>query len=134
MQQQFRTGFPVKPSHKQIDMRGLDNDILLLKSQKDLSKYKHVDDFTDVSRLEGFTLEKYIVTREKLCEAEHAPHCTLCAGLINVAKHVADNGFMRLNAAFHTTSPEVKYKSKDAKRKLLQMPLAALRVEVCEVT
>ncbi len=82
----------------------------------------------DVSTLEGFTLNKYITTRQRLCEAEHVQHCTLCTSFINVAKHIAENGFIQLNTAFRMTSPNIKYKSKDAKRKLLQMPLAALRI------
>ena len=90
--------------------------------------YYKVDDYTDVSILEEFTLEKYIITRQKLCEDQHGAPCTLCAGFINVAKHIAENGFLQLSTAFHMTSPNVKYKSKDAKRKLLQMPLAALRI------
>ena len=102
--------------------------MLSLKNQKKLSLYKKVDDYMDVSTLEGFTLNKYITTRQKLCEAEHVQHCTLCTSFINVAKHIAENGFIQLNTAFRMTSPNIKYKSKDAKRKLLQMPLAALRI------
>ena len=116
------------PSHEQNDLGGLIDDIQFFKKQKQLSKYLHVDDYTDVSKLEGFTLEKYIFVREKLCETEHAPNCTTCAGLISVAKHISENDFMRLSTALHMTSPGVNYKSKDAKRKLLQMPLAALQI------
>ena len=121
------------PSHERPDdLRGLIDDVQLLKNQRNLSKYIHVDNFTDVSKLEGFTLEKYIVTFKKLCKTEHAPSCTTCSSFIAVAKHIAENGFIRLSTAFSITSPTVKYKSKDAKRKLLQMPLAALRIKLHE--
>ena len=36
---------------------------------------------------------------------------------------------MRLNEAFSISSPGVKYKSTDAKRKVLQLPIAAIRVK-----
>ena len=38
-------------------LRGPDSDVILLKSFKDLSSCVRVDDFTDISALQGFTLE-----------------------------------------------------------------------------
>lgn len=112
MYQFLRGGFPVKPSHENTCtglLRGLDEDIQQLRCFKTLSNYKKVDDYTDVSSLQGFTLEQYIATREKLCQAEHNQHCKPCAGLLNVGKHIAKNGFIKLNDAFRMTSPELKY-------------------------
>lgn len=88
-----------------------------------------VDDFTDVSALRGFTLESYVVTKEKECIAEDTQPCKLCTRLLTVAKQIAHDGYIRLNEAFSISSPGVKYKSTDAKRKLLQMPLAAIRIK-----
>ena len=85
--------------------------------------------FTDVSRLEGFTLDKYIVTKENICYEEHKQPCTACIGLLSVAKQILDKGFIKLSGAFGMSTPGVKYKAKDAKRKLLQMPLAALKIK-----
>ena len=106
-----------------------ENDILRLKSFKNLSNYIQVDDVTDVSRLEGFTLDKYILTKENICYEEHKQPCTACIGLLSVAKQILDEGFIKLNEAFTMSTPGVKYKAKDAKRKLLQMPLAALKIK-----
>ena len=59
MYQQFRARgeFFVRPSHEDIDVRVHDDDITLLKSFKTLSNYIKVDNYTDVSSLEGFTLQ-----------------------------------------------------------------------------
>ena len=124
-------GFSGKPTlETSKSYRGLyENDILRLKSFKNLSNYIQVDDVTDVSRLEGFTLDKYILTKENICYEEHKQPCTACIGLLSVAKQILDEGFIKLNEAFAMSTPGVKYKAKDAKRKLLQMPLAALKIK-----
>lgn len=124
-------GFSGKPPlETSKTYRGLyENDILRLKSFKNLSNYIQVDDVTDVSRLEGFTLDKYILTKENICYEEHKQPCTACIGLLSVAKQILDEGFIKLNEAFAMSTPGVKYKAKDAKRKLLQMPLAALKIK-----
>ena len=124
-------GFSGKPPlETSRSYRGLyENDILRLKSFKNLSNYIQVDDVTDVSRLEGFTLDKYILTKENICYEEHKQPCTACIGLLSVAKQILDEGFIKLNEAFAMSTPGVKYKAKDAKRKLLQMPLAALKIK-----
>ena len=124
-------GFSGKPPlETSKSYRGLyENDILWLKSFKNLSNYIQVDDVTDVSRLEGFTLDKYILTKENICYEEHKQPCTACIGLLSVAKQILDEGFIKLNEAFAMSTPGVKYKAKDAKRKLLQMPLAALKIK-----
>ena len=124
-------GFSGKPPlETSKSYRGLyENDILRLKSFKNLSNYIQVDDVTDVSRLEGFTLDKYILTKENICYEEHKQPCTACIGLLSVAKQILDEGFIKLNEAFAMSTPGVKYKAKDAKRKLLQMPLAALKIK-----
>lgn len=123
-------GFSGKPPlETSKSYRGLyENDILRLKSFKNLSNYIQVDDVTDVSRLEGFTLDKYILIKENICYEEHKQPCTACIGLLSVAKQILDEGFIKLNEAFAMSTPGVKYKAKDAKRKLLQMPLAALKI------
>ena len=111
-------------------MRGpCENDIMRLKSFQNLSNYNKVDDFTDVSRLDSFTLDMYILTKEKICHGEHEQPCKACIGLLSVAKKILHEGFIQLNEAFAMSSPGIKYKAKDAKRKILQMPLAALRIK-----
>ena len=102
---------------------------MLLKSFKNLSNFVKVDDFTEISALEGFTLQSYVSAKEKICIAGHIQPCKLCTGLLTVAKQIVANGYIRLNEAFSISSPSIKYKSTDAKRKLLQMPLAVIRIK-----
>ena len=71
----------------------------------------------------------YILTKEKICHGEHEQPCKACIGLLSVAKKILHEGFIQLNEAFAMSSPGIKYKAKDAKRKILQMPLAALRIK-----
>ena len=74
-------------------------------------------------------MESYVATKEKICISEHTQPWKLCSGLLTVAKRIADDGYIRLTEAFSISSPGVKYKSTFAKRKLLQMPLAAIRIK-----
>ena len=72
----------------------------------------------------------YILAKEKICFEEHKQPCKACIGLISVVKQILHDGFLKLNeGSFSMSSPGIKYKAKDAKRKLLQMPLAALRIK-----
>lgn len=48
--------------------------------------------------------------------------------MLEVAKIVLEKGFVQLKAAFEIVSPQVRYRSLNAKRKLLQLPLAAIAV------
>ena len=92
-------------------------------------KLSKLNNFTDVSRLDGFTLDMYILTKEKIGYEEHKQPCSGCIGLLSVAKWILDDSFINLNEAFRMSNPSTrKYKAKDTKRKLLQMPLAALRI------
>lgn len=77
-----------------------ENDIMCLKSFQNLSNYIKLDNFTDVSRLDGFTLDMYILTKEKISCKEHKQPCSDCIGLLSVAKKILDDGFINLNEAF----------------------------------
>lgn len=52
----------------------------------------------------------------------------LTAGMLQVAKTVLDSGFCTLPYAFKVVSPNVAYNAERARRKLLHMPLVAVRV------
>ena len=45
----------------------------IIKTYRD---YIKLDNFTDVSRLDGFTLDMYILTKEKICYEEHKQPCS----------------------------------------------------------
>ena len=54
--------------------------------------------------------------------------CSVCEGLITVGKSVLENGYILLSEAFKLASPGVKYSAEHARRKLLQLPLVAIRI------
>ena len=70
----------------------------------------------------------FILTKEKTCYGEHKQPCKAFIGLLSFAKRILHEGFIQLNEAFAMSTPGIKYKARDAKRKLLQIPPAALRV------
>lgn len=54
--------------------------------------------------------------------------CKECKGLQAITCAVLDNGFVRLSDTFRSAFPGVTYHSHSAKCRVLQLPLAALRV------
>lgn len=107
-----------------------DNILEIYKHQKsrNLSKYDQIKDDVYVSRFEGLSFEEYIETRSLFCKAQHAKTCQDCCLQIKVAKHVKQEGYITLKSAFEMCSPGVSYTSSHAKRKLLQMPFAAVGI------
>ena len=81
-----------------------------------------------VSKFEGLTLPEYLHARSIVCAHRHKKPCTECEGMIKVGKEIIEKGILKLSDAFKLCSPHVKYKSFQARRKLLQMPLAVVGV------
>ena len=108
-------------------MKG-ENVVDIYKHQKNmnLSNYEQIRD--DVSKFEGLSLAQYIEARTLFCKAHHARTCQECCLQLNVAKHVKQEGYITLKRAFEMCSPGVTYTSYHAKRKLLQMPFAAVGI------
>ncbi len=73
-------------------------------------------------------MPEYAANLPKYCSLVHQPTCSTCAPLLSVAQNVLQNGFERLSQAFKSAFPRVTYHSHSAKRRLLQLPLVALRV------
>lgn len=111
------------------DMEG-ENILEIFEKQrkKDLAVCEKVQDDVYVSRFEGLNLQQYIDARSLFCKKKHAQTCIECNLLISVAQHILENGFILLKQAFEMCSPGVTYTSSHARRKLLQMPLAAIGV------
>ena len=89
---------------------------------------RRVCDGVSVSTLSGLSMSNYVVARSTMCYRSHEQPCKICLSLLEVATTVLHNGFCTLRYAFSLTSPNVVYDTQIAKRKLLQMPLAAIRV------
>ena len=130
----FRTNseFLVNPSQQCLGSGegGVWGEILLLKSSEKLSEYIKVDNNTDkMSKLDGFSLPEYIETCEELSFGTFTP-CERCGQLLKVANKIIDDGYIKLTEAFRMCNPNIQYKSHNAKRKLLQMPLRAIKITV----
>lgn len=74
------------------------------------------------------TLAEYVHTRTLVCERRHKKPCHGCYRILKVAKEVTSKGFVKVRDAFELCSPGVKYSSFQARRMLLQMPLAVIGV------
>lgn len=83
---------------------------------------------TDTSVFEGFSLKECLEVKHHVCTTEHHQPCSACSPLIEIGKEVSREGFMSLYQAFSVSNPGQPYKSTHAKRKLLQIPLAAIRI------
>ena len=80
-------------------------------------------------QFEGFSLKRYVDVRLFVCKQIHCQPCNDCLGMIDVAKRILNQGFIKLKTAMTIFSPHVRnYKSSLARRKLLRMPLACIGV------
>ena len=92
-----------------------------------MSLHEKVNDDIYVSKMEGMSLVSYVKVSSFVCNERHTQPCTNCEGKIKVAEYVLQHGYIKLSDAFKMCSPHVtKYSAKDARRKLLQLPLAAI--------
>ena len=86
-------------------------------------------DTVHVSFVCGLTLAEYIAARSEHCLHTHSQPCSGCSRMLQVASIVYKEGYCTLSEAFSIVSPDVKYTAQHARSKLLQMPLACLRVD-----
>ena len=82
-----------------------------------------------VSNNSYLSLKEYIFVCMEYCLLHHdQPSCSECSALIKAANLIADNGFYPMSVAFKSCFPNVTYSSAIAKRKLVQLPLAAITI------
>ena len=81
-----------------------------------------------VTLFRGLTFQQYITVRTHICTAEHQHPCLSCIGLLKVARAVNEHGFIKLSDAFKLAFPEQIYKTDIARLRILQVPLASIRV------
>ena len=93
-----------------------------------LSNHETLKENVYISRFEGLTLNEYVRALLVICDRNHKKLCCKCKGTISVAEEIIKKGFLKLADAFKLCSPNIKYKSFHARRKLLQMPLAVVGV------
>lgn len=95
----------------------------------------NVCDGVSVCCCSTLSLANYALARTVLCNRTHNQPCNQCTQLLKVADVVLKEGFITLGEgfitlgeAFRLVSPNTKYDTAQAKRKLLQLPLASIRV------
>ncbi len=59
---------------------------------------------------------------------EHHQPCSGCLSFIEIGNEISREGYMRLNKEFSVSNLGQRYNSTHAKRKLLQISLAAIKI------
>lgn len=77
--------------------------------------------------LSRLTTQQLIEAKCYICIEEHLGGCQ-CHGFVKVSEIIRCDGHIKLVDSFRICSPKAMYKSTNAKRMLLQMPLATLSV------
>ena len=81
-----------------------------------------------VTLFRGLSLPEYKRARSVHCRSVHVQPCLECDAMISVVCYILMNGHCPLSQAFKLACPGKEYKADIALRRLLQMPLAAVRV------
>ena len=97
-------------------------------AKQSLSNYTVIDDRICVSKLD-LSLKEYIDIKNYICEKEHSRPCKDCPPLLHAAEMLLKQDHIySLDDIFKTSFPGVTYTAENAKRKLLQLPLVAMRL------
>ena len=91
------------------------------------SDYINVSETVSVSELNRMSLDEYIQVSIEYCRTRHTDSCKRCLPLVIAAKLVKDRGICPLSHIYRQVFLFTKYNNRAAKRKLLQIPVAAIR-------
>jgi len=90
--------------------------------------FKQVSECICISNESEVTLTEYAKALPVHCRMKRSSDCKECFGLQSVATSMLENGFVKLADIFRAAFPGRTYHSHSAKRRLLRLPLAALRL------
>ena len=94
-----------------------------------LSNYRCVNSDLYVSNLNGISLPEYCTVKSFLCKKFHQHLCCVkCSPMIQAACQIIDEGIVPMASVFRKVYPNVTYISANAKRRLLQLPIVAVRI------
>ena len=84
------------------------------------------------SQITDLSLNEFMIARNSHCEKNHLGSCSECSKLISAAKQVNDNGIVPLKTLFtsHFLSPNAKYKSDKAIRRIIQLPVVIFPLQI----
>ena len=97
-------------------------------TSRSLSNFILITDGIYVTAFRGLSLPEYIEARTAHCTVMHK-ECRECPRMLQVATSVSQKGFVKLKAAFVDSFSGVEYSQVKARRRLLQMPLACIRID-----
>lgn len=100
----------------------------LLYSKQSLNNYTVINENTSVSKLDDLSLKEYTDVKKYICEQEHGQPCPDCPPFLHAAEMILQGHICSLSHVFKSSFPGVTYTAENAKRRLLQMPLATLRL------
>ena len=107
----------------------IDDPFSLLSIPKTPYYVRKVCDGVYVSQVSNVSLLQYYVTMvSSLCSTVHHQPRSHCPPLLKVADIILKEGACPLRQAFELTSPGMAYDTEKARRKLLVMPLASIRM------
>ena len=96
----------------------------------ELSNYEQQSDSVSVSKLNQLSLQEYCQARKVYCSLYHNRSlCPDCTNTIKAAEIILEAGICTMSSVFRTVFPEVTYHTPYAKRRLLQMPVVAIRIQ-----
>lgn len=93
-----------------------------------LSCYQKINDNLFSSIVKGINLAEYCTALEAFCHERHDQKSCDCQSLINAGQIIINNGIVPLAKTFKTICPGVTYHAGNAKRRLLQLPIIAMRI------
>ena len=96
--------------------------------KESLSEYITLSDSICVSKLSTLSLEEYCLVRKRYCMLHHNNKKCDCCCIITAAEKILLEGISSLSSVFHTAFPHRSYQPTQAKRRLMQMPVAAIRL------
>ena len=81
-----------------------------------------------------FSLEDFVTVRHCYCSIFHIKlediHCKECSGLVDFARLVQEKGIVELSSTNKACFPHLTYKSEQAVRNLMQLPVAVVQMKL----
>ncbi len=117
----------------QETLRGHDKELLktfrtLCYKQNCNLELQKQSDTVHVSLITELSLTEYAKACKLYCEIFHCSTCVVCQRVLIVMNVINEHGYCTLKHAFSIVSPGVQYSAEKARRRLLQIPLVAIRL------
>ncbi len=94
-----------------------------------LSNYTQLSHNVALSSFDKLSLQEYCQARELFCSSHHISPCFECVSMLQAARKVLNSGIYPLCSLFKEVFPQVTYHTGNAKRRFLQMPIVAIRIQ-----